>query len=219
MYNDPVIIFDDDHILVVDKPAGLAVLPNGWQTDAPYLVKRLQEQHGRLWVVHRLDKITSGVMVLARTAEAHRHLNMQFERREAQKIYHAIICGAPDWREYTARPPLRADVGRSHRTVVDDRRGKPAATHFRVRARYAAHSLLEIEPETGRTHQIRAHAAALGFPILADTLYGAPSTDLIARPALHAHSLAFTHPTTGEWVAFTAPYPLDFSAALSALTL
>lgn len=204
----------DPHILVLNKPAGLPVLPDGWEPDAPYLLKMLEAEYGRLWVVHRLDKVTSGVMVFARTAEAHRALNMQFERHAAQKIYHAIVNGAPVWEGHTAGHPLRANVGHSHRTVVDMKRGKRAETHFRVLRREQAWALVEASPQTGRTHQIRVHLSALGYPILGDVLYGAPSTPLIARPALHALSLTFTHPASGEQVAFTAPYPQDFLQAL-----
>lgn len=211
------VLYQDDAILLIDKPAGMPVLPDGWETDAPYLVKLLEEPYGRLWVVHRLDKVTSGVMILARTADAHRTLNMQFERHEAQKVYHAICVGAPVWDEHTARHKLRVNVGHSHRTAVDNSHGKPAETHFKVLKRYTSYGLLESRPATGRTHQIRVHAYALGHPLVGDILYSAPSTDLIARPALHAFSLTITHPLTSERLTFETPYPADFAAALSLL--
>jgi RluA family pseudouridine synthase len=211
------ILHADDSILVVDKPAGIPVLPDGWEKGAPYLVKQLEEQFGKVWVVHRLDKITSGVLVFARTAEAHRTLNMQFERHEVRKIYHAIVVGTPAWDEHTARHPLRINIGHKHRTMVNHGKGKPSETHFHVLERFAGYSLLEAIPGTGRTHQIRVHAYALGHPLLGDTLYSAPETDCIHRPALHAHSLTFTHPATGERLTFTAPYPEDFSMVLKTL--
>jgi RluA family pseudouridine synthase len=211
------ILYQDDALLVIDKPAGMPVLPDGWEPDAPYLVKLLEQLYGRLWVVHRLDKVTSGVMVLARTAESHRALSMQFERSEAQKVYHAICIGAPAWDEHTARHRLRVNVGHSHRTVVDNSQGKPAETHFKVLKRYTDYGLLESRPATGRTHQIRVHAYALGHPLLGDILYSAPKTDLIARPALHAFSLTITHPVTNERLTFTAPYPPDFTTALAVI--
>jgi RluA family pseudouridine synthase len=212
-----LILHEDAGLLIINKPAGMPVLPDGWEKDAPYLVKVLKEQFGNIWVVHRLDKITSGVMVVARTAEVHRSLSMQFEKHEAQKVYHAIVVGIPEWGLITARHPLRVDVGHSHRTVVDHSKGKSSETDFRVLERHTLSSLLEAVPGTGRTHQIRVHAYAIGFPLLGDSLYSAPATDLIARPALHAHSLAFTHPTTGERVLFNAPYPDDFQNALEKL--
>src|SRR6266516_6587393 len=117
-------LYEDEYLLVVDKPAGLSVLPDGWKKDSEYLVKMLEEQYGnhsagsgrRIFIVHRLDKITSGVMVFARNAETHRTLNVQFENREAQKTYHAIVEGNPKWEEKVAKHPLRANVGHKHRT-------------------------------------------------------------------------------------------------------
>jgi RluA family pseudouridine synthase len=211
------LLFSDEHILVLDKPAGLPVLPDGWEKDAPYLVKLLEEEFGRVFIVHRLDKTTSGVMVFARTAEAHRALNIQFESREAEKVYHAIVEGDPNWNEKVAKFPLRADVGKKHRTAVDDQRGKPSETRFRILKRYQAGALVEAKPLTGRTHQIRVHAYALGHPLVGDLLYGGSETDLILRPALHAYSLAFTHPVTGERLTFRAERPEDFVSALERL--
>lgn len=215
MYFD--LLHADKQVLILNKPAGLPVLPDGWQPEAPYLVKTLEAEYGKVWVVHRLDKVTSGVMVFARTAEAHRALNAQFERREAGKLYHVILVGSPEWEQRTAGHPLRANVGHKHRTVVDFKRGKAAETRFQVIKRYPAEALVAASPLSGRTHQIRAHAAALAHPLLGDVLYGAPQTDLIARPALHAHSLTFLHPETDRPVSFTAPYPEDFAIALARL--
>ena len=209
------ILYIDEVIIVLDKPAGLSVLPDGWEPGSPYLVKILESSHGKIWVVHRLDKITSGVMVFARTAEAHRHLNRQFEKHTIEKIYHAIVNGNPHWNTYTTRLPLRANVGHKHRTIVDKRLGKPSITHLRVLQRFTSHCLLEINLETGRTHQVRVHAAALGYPILGDTLYGAPEVTIIHRPALHAHLIAFTHPVSDERLTFSAPYPDDLRSAIS----
>lgn len=212
-------LYLDESLLVVDKPAGMPVLPDGWERDAPYLLKLLEQQYQKLWVVHRLDKTTSGVLVFARTAGAHRALSMQFEQHQAEKVYRAICNGVPAWDEHTARHRLRVNVGHSHRTVVDNGRGLPAETHFRLLKRYEAHGLLECRPATGRTHQIRVHAYALGHPLLGDGLYGDMPTHWIARPALHALSLTLTHPQTGERLSFSAPPPPDFSAALAHLTL
>ena len=208
------IIYKDEQILVMDKPAGIPVLPDGWEQDAPYLVKMLEEEHDKLWVVHRLDKGTSGVMVFARDAESHRALNIQFETHEAQKTYHAIVEGNPKWEEKVTKFPLRANVGKKHRTAVDDKNGKPAETHFRVIKRYQDMALVEAKPMTGRTHQIRVHAYALGYPLLGDVLYSAQETHLIMRPALHAQTLSLIHPVTNESMKFTAPHPADFEEAL-----
>lgn len=217
------ILHQDEHLLVLDKPAGLPVLPDGWEKDAPYLVKMLEDEYGKIWIVHRLDKITSGVMVFARDAETHRALNMQLENHQAEKVYHAIVQGNPKWDEKTAKHPLRANVGHKHRTMVDNKNGKPAETRFKVLKRFQAHpelgrsdsALIEAKPMTGRTHQIRVHAYALGYPLLGDALYSAEETDLIPRPALHAYSLSIK--MNREQFTFKAPYPDDFRAALDRL--
>ncbi|MFH1906369.1 MAG: RNA pseudouridine synthase [Chloroflexota bacterium] len=215
-----LLLHADPSLLVVDKPAGLSTLPEGWDHDALCLRDLLEAEFGRVWIVHRLDKITSGAIVFARTAEAHRTLSLLFESREVTKTYHALVCGAPKWDEHTARHPLRINVGHSHRTVVDHGKGKPSETRFRVLERFADHALLEAKPATGRTHQIRVHLAALGFPLLADTLYGAPSVgqnDILSlqRAALHAYALEFEF--NGTPFSFTAPYPDDFENALRKL--
>ena len=212
------IIYEDTYLLVLDKPAGLPVLPDGWEKNAPYLVKTLEEEYGKIWIVHRLDKITSGVMVFARDAETHRTLNIQFEARQAEKVYHAIVEGIPQWNERIAKHPLRINVGHKHRTGVSDKYGKPSETRFKVIKRYQEAALIEARPVTGRTHQIRVHAYALGHPLLGDTLYGASETHLIARPALHAHSLTFTHPQSGERQTFLAERPQDFVETLELLS-
>jgi len=213
------ILFQDSDLLVIFKPSGLSVLPEGWDKDAPYLIKLLEPKFGRLWVVHRLDKITSGVFLLARNPASHRDINIQFEHHKVTKKYHAILVGEPDWKHYAAHQPLRSNSGHAHRTVVDSVKGKQASTHFRVMASSNGHILVEASPQTGRTHQIRAHAAASGHPILADTLYGAPPTAIISRPALHAYTLEFAHPTNHETLLFSAPYPADLIEGLMRLEL
>ena len=202
-------LYTDTNILVVNKPAGLATVPGSWEVDSASLVKDLETDYGRLWVVHRLDKVTSGLVVFARNPEAHRLLSMQFEHHQTHKLYHAIVLGVPAWDDHIARHPLRVNVGHSHRTIVDNAKGKPSETAFHVLERFNGHTLLSAAPATGRTHQVRVHAYALGFPILGDSLYSAPETGLIARPALHAYSLDFTF--EDKPFDFTAPYPPDFT--------
>jgi len=209
----------DEHIIVINKPAGLPVLPDGWEKDSQYLVKMLEEEHGKVWIVHRLDKGTSGIILFARTAEAHRTLNTQFENRETEKIYHAIMEGEPNWSEKVTKFPLRANVGKKHRTAVDDKNGKPSETRFKVIKRYQSGALVEAKPMTGRTHQIRVHAYALGHPLLGDVLYDGEETSLISRPALHAYSLTITHPATNERITFKAEHPQDFATALKLLSV
>lgn len=217
MYNRAMdVLHTDSSILVVNKPAGLATVPGGWRSETS-LTELLENNCGRIWVVHRLDKTTSGLVVFARTATAHRDLSLQFEHHQAEKVYHAIVFGKPNWEEHTARQPLRIDVGHSHRTIVDQRQGKPSETTFRVLERFDGYALLAAVPATGRTHQVRVHAYTLGLPLLGDTRYGAPTSDLIGRPSLHARTLAFTHPDTLEHLSFAAPYPKDFEIVLQYL--
>ncbi|MCX7670046.1 MAG: RluA family pseudouridine synthase [Anaerolineae bacterium] len=228
------VLYSDGALLVVNKPAGLPTLPDGYRPEAAYLVGLLQQTFGRLWVVHRLDKETSGVLVLARTAEAHRHLNRQFEEHTAAKLYHALVVGQPAWDRHTVDLPLRPDGDRRHRTVVDPAHGKPALTDCRVLERFGAYALIEARPRTGRPHQIRAHLAAAGWPLVGDLLYAsqggrlrdATGADLrrllldeapLGRLGLHACSLTLIHPMTAASVTFAAPYPADFAAALARL--
>jgi len=220
MINDqlPVTLYQDDYLLAVNKPAGLPTLPDGYNRAAPCLIDWLKQQLGRVWVVHRLDRDTSGVIVLARTAEVHRALNIAFDARDVHKVYHAIVIGAPGWDELRIDLPLRPDGDRRHRTVIDRARGKPAVTQGRVLERFAQHTLIEARPETGRTHQIRAHLAALDLPLAGDVLYGGKdAASLIQRTALHAHSIKFTHPVTQASLQLSAPYPEDFAVTLAQL--
>lgn len=217
MVNSLHVLFSDEQILVINKPADLSVLPEGWEKDTPYLVKLLEEKYGKVWVVHRIDKITSGVIVFALTAEVHRSLNIQFEKHEVEKVYHALVNGLPKWEEKITKFPLRVNVGHRHRTVVDDRRGVRSETRFKLLERYQAAALVEASPMTGRTHQIRVHAYALGHPLLGDVLYSAPETNLIERPALHAYALTLRHPETGKSLTFQADYPNDFMNAVRLL--
>jgi RluA family pseudouridine synthase len=213
---DLSILFIDEHLLAVNKPAGLPTLPDGYDKAAPCLINLLKQQFDRVWVVHRLDKETSGVIVFARTAEVHRALNIAFDSREVHKVYHAIVIGAPAWNEYTIDLPLRSDGDRRHRTVIDRARGKAAITRVRVVERFAQHTLIEARPETGRTHQIRAHLAAIDLPLAGDVLYGGSAT-LINRTALHAHAIEFEHLVSHESLHIAAPYPPDFVQALRQL--
>jgi tRNA pseudouridine32 synthase/23S rRNA pseudouridine746 synthase len=220
--NSPVpILYIDDVLLAIDKPAGLLSLPDGYHPEAPHVCSLLEPHFGRVWIVHRLDRDTSGVLLLARSAEAHRALNTQFDQRQVKKIYHALVNGSPDWKAKTVDLPLRIDVGHKHRTAIDSVRGKPAVTHLRVLERFAGCTLIEAMPETGRTHQIRAHLAALGHPLAADELYGNnPTGDappVMPRLGLHARRLTLEHPVMHSTQHFDAPYPEDFTKALELL--
>jgi RluA family pseudouridine synthase len=213
----PKILYQDEHLLAIDKPAGLATIPEGWRQNAPHLRGWLESRVGPVWVVHRLDKITSGVVIFARDAETHRTLSKMFEKHRVEKVYHALLAGLPNWERITTRQPLRVNVGHKHRTIPDPKRGKPATTVFRVLQRFPSAVLVEAVPYTGRTHQIRAHARALGLPLLGDTRYNAPATRYIGRPALHAWQLTLPHPVNGARLILRANYPPDFQQALESL--
>jgi RluA family pseudouridine synthase len=233
------VVFEDELLLVVNKPAGLLSLPDGYIPDAPDLLTVLQPTFGKLWIVHRLDRETSGVIVLARNEQTHAALNSQFENRLVSKVYHALINGNPVWDERTISAPLRVDADRYHRTIIDQDTGKAAETSFKVLERFGRQSkrytLVEAHPLTGRTHQIRVHLAALGLPVAVDALYGTktpimlsdfkrgyrgdPETErpLLDRLGLHACRLTIQHPVTAESVTFEAPYSRDIAATLNQL--
>jgi len=218
MISIPEIIYIDEALLVVDKPAGLLSLPDGHDPTKPHSRSVLEPEFGRLWIVHRLDRETSGVMVLARNEVAHRNLNLQFSNRQISKIYHTLVSGIPDWDEQNVALPLRSNVGRRRRTAIAMGKGKEAITHFRVLERFEDCALLEARPKTGRRHQIRAHIYSLGHPVLSDSLYGSgEKSPRINRLALHAFSLTFNHPHTGERMPFQSSTPDDFASALRLL--
>ena len=212
-----LILWSDEHLILINKPPGLLTLPDGYDPSLPHLKSILEPAYGRLWIVHRLDRETSGIIVLGRSKDAHRQLNAQFEGRNVEKTYHALVVGTPPWDEKRVEYPLLPDGDRMHRTVVDHKHGKASQTVFRVLRRFEDHSLVEATPATGRTHQIRAHLSAIGFPLIGDQLYGDknhPSHCLLGRLGLHALSLAFDHPHSSERVLFKAPYPNDFRGAI-----
>lgn len=214
----PLILFVDNDLLVVNKPSGLLSIPDGYDSDKPYLQGLLEPRHGKLWIVHRLDKETSGLVLLARNAEAHRHLNEQFSTHRVEKTYRAIVVGVPAWDKMESNKGLRSNVGRRKRTIIDTQYGKPAKTAFRVIKRYRNHALIEAQPKTGRTHQIRVHLYDLGYPILSDPLYGdGDESPLINRLALHARAMVILHPTLDVQVSFQAEEAQDFVCALTAL--
>ncbi|HSV55551.1 MAG TPA: RluA family pseudouridine synthase [Magnetospirillaceae bacterium] len=227
------ILYQDEHILAADKPAGVLSAPDRWDPDLPVAAAILSRGLGRLWPVHRLDKDTTGVLLLARSEEAHRALSLTFQTGSMSKVYHALVCGAPGWTETFCDLPLSPDSDPKHRTTVDTHRGKPSLTRFLVLRAFDGCTLVEARTETGRTHQVRVHLATLGFPVVCDPLYGDgkplllsrikrgwkgdpfEERPLLARTALHAASVEFPHPATGESVFFAAPYPRDFRAALT----
>jgi tRNA pseudouridine32 synthase/23S rRNA pseudouridine746 synthase len=198
----------------------LLTIRDGYNPDLPTVKNILEEEFGRCWIVHRLDKETSGVLIVARNEAAHRALNLAFENRQIHKIYHAIILGIPLEKEFEINLPLKVDGDRRHRTVVDLENGKQSKSSISIIKTFENHTLVSIKPETGYTHQIRAHLAFSGYPILGDKLYqkpNSPRSDLMCRAALHAYQIIFIHPVTHSPVKIQANYPDDFRITLSDL--
>jgi 23S rRNA pseudouridine1911/1915/1917 synthase len=224
-----VVVHDDDDLVVVDKPVGVAAHPSpGWQgptvigglAGAGYRVATsgAAERQG---IVHRLDVGTSGLMVVAKSENAYRLLKQAFHDRTVEKIYHAVVQGHPDPLVGTIDAPIGRHPNHEYRFAVVAG-GKPSITHYEVTEAFPAASLAEVHLETGRTHQIRVHFAALRHPCVGDITYGADPT-LAARVGLqrqwlHAVQLGFHHPATGEWLALRSDYPADLRAALDVLS-
>ncbi len=218
------VVFEDEETLVIDKEPGLVVHPVPGipgvtlinAVRARYPEVREIDNGDRPGVVHRLDRDTSGVMVFAKSAAAVSMLKNQWRERETLKIYLALVDGRVDPREGIVEAPLGPDpTNPRRRAVVDD--GQSARTQYRVLEQYGDEAaLLEVRIFTGRTHQIRVHLAAIGYPVTGDPIYGRPS-DLIARQALHARRLGFTLASTGEWREFEAPMPEDMRHAVELL--
>ncbi|GAB5521486.1 MAG: bifunctional tRNA pseudouridine(32) synthase/23S rRNA pseudouridine(746) synthase RluA [Rhodothermales bacterium] len=199
------ILFEDADVVVIDKPLGIATIPER-QADAPNVRHRLEAKRNEtLFVVHRLDKPVSGVLVFARHTEAHRHLNRQFAQRHAQKTYVAVVEGHMTPATGLINAPIRA-YG-SGRMGVDVAKGKPSRTRFAVEKHDHNYTRLRLHPETGRRHQLRVHCYHLGHPILGDPRYGDPAQQAAyPRLFLHAHQLTLTLPS-GALTTFTSPVP------------
>jgi 23S rRNA pseudouridine1911/1915/1917 synthase len=208
----------DDALAVVEKPAGLVVHPAPSHT-GPTLVDELGEILGggdpeRPGIVHRLDRGTSGLMVVARDEDALRALQAQVRHREVERVYLALAEGRLPSRSGTIDAPIGRASRQRHRMAVSGAAPRDAKTHFTVLELLAAETLLEARLETGRTHQIRAHFAAIDHPLVGDPTYGGELRYGLERPFLHAHRLAFTHPVSGEEMAFSSELPDDLSEAL-----
>jgi 23S rRNA pseudouridine1911/1915/1917 synthase len=236
------VLYEDDHLAVINKPAGLTVHPAPHET-APTLVNALlfklnglssiggEERPG---IVHRLDKETSGVLVVAKNDAAHNGISSQFKERTVHKTYLAVVRGEPQDDEGRINLPLGKSYTQSKQQMIRvDGSGREALTDFRVLEKYRGYAFLEVKPHTGRTHQIRVHLLNAHVPVACDKLYGRETAiyasqlsqqarppaeaPLIARHALHATTLSFRHPHTGEILNFTAKLPADMQALLKAL--
>jgi 23S rRNA pseudouridine1911/1915/1917 synthase len=219
---DLVVPYEDTHLLVVDKPAGLVVHPSAGHHEGTLVHGLLAyeieggEEVERPGIVHRLDRDTSGLMVVARSPEAHRRLEEMVRRREVTREYLALVVGRPRSRRGTIDAAIGRDRHDPLRHSLDTDSPRDAVTHFAIEQEYDAYTLLRVTLETGRTHQIRVHLAAIDLPIAGDPTYGRPGVLGLERQFLHAARLAFDHPFTGEPVDVASPLPADLSAALPA---
>jgi 23S rRNA pseudouridine1911/1915/1917 synthase len=210
--------YEDQHLLVVDKPAGVVVHPaRGHHTGT--LSQALADragggEAGRAGIVHRLDRETSGLLVVARTEDAHRALKSLLSSRRLTREYTALVDGFPPSRSGTIDAPIGRDRRDRLRMSVDTDTPREATTHFEVRRRLPTSTLLAVTLETGRTHQIRVHLAAIDLPVSGDPLYGTAGRFGLTRQFLHAERLAFAHPATGEQVDVRSPLPQDLVQAL-----
>lgn len=227
------IVHEDESLFIVNKPAGLVVHPavgNPDKTLVNALLNHAPElaQLPRAGIVHRLDKDTSGLLVVARTLTAHNHLVTQLQTHHVQREYAAIIYGQPIGGSTITAPIGRHPTQRTRMAVIAS--GKPAVTHFRILERFAAHTYIQVSLQTGRTHQIRVHMAHVGYPLVGDPTYGGRlripahcSDDLklllhaFKRQALHAKKLSLQHPKTGQLMSWEAALPIDFYTLLSEL--
>ncbi len=232
-----VVVFEDDHLLIVDKPAGLVVHPAAGNLDGTLVNALLHHCAGKLsgiggvarpGIVHRIDKDTSGLLVVAKTDPAHEGLSRQFAAHSVERLYTAIVAGVP-------APPAgriegalaRSSANRQKMAIVPDGRGKRAVTHFRTAKSLFKAAQIECRLETGRTHQIRVHMASIGHPLLGDPFYGGAKGNQRAvldelqfrRQALHAATLGFIHPVTQAKLSFTSALPVDIVDLIGRLSV
>lgn len=205
------VIYKDDHLIVLDKPPGLLSVPGIGADNQDCLARRVEAGFAGARIVHRLDRETSGVIVMAMDAESHRDLSRQFEQRLVEKCYIAVVAGVVGADDAEIDLPLRKDLNPPRpgpRHIVDHVHGRPALTRYRVLRRDADRTRMELLPRTGRSHQLRVHLDAVGHPILGDDLYAPPEVVAMAdRLLLHAQAMSITHPATGERIDFESPCP------------
>lgn len=218
------IVYEDEDLIVVNKPVGMVVHPacgnpSGTLVNALLHHSKFLSSVGgmiRPGIVHRLDKDTSGLLVVAKNDNAHRLLGEQFKHHKITRVYWVAVKGVVQHDEMRSNEPLGRSVQNRKKVVVQEEGGRPSATNFKVLKRYDKATLLEARPETGRTHQIRVHLQALGYPVLGDMAYGV-SSQWIKRQALHAKKLGFTHPRTKEKLIFDSDLPDDMQNLLKHL--
>lgn len=231
------ILFEDEALLIVNKPPDLLTIPDRFDISKPNLYHLLSEQYEeKIYIVHRIDRETSGIICFAKTEEAHKHLSQQFEGRTVNKTYLALVEGKPNPPEGTIDKPIGPHPTQAGIMTVM-KSGKSAVTDYKTIEVFKAFSLVEANIKTGRTHQIRVHFKSIGHPLAVDPLYGKREVfylseikhrsyqlgkdqeerPLMSRTTLHAYQLTLEHPGTGERMSFQAPLPKDFQAVVNQL--
>jgi len=217
---EPDLVWQDEHVLVVDKPAGLVVHPGHGHAQGTLVHALAGKIAGgdpeRPGIVHRLDRDTSGLMVVARSEAAHERLQELVRERALERTYLALVRGRPRSRTGRIEAPIGRDRGDATRVSLDTDSPRDAITHFEVEQLWPEHALLRVKLETGRMHQIRVHLAAIDLPVVGDRTYGVPGAEL-SRQFLHAAELSFPHPFTGERIETRSELPPDLTAGLERL--
>lgn len=203
------ILYEDEILLALDKPSGLLSVPGRGAHLADSLQSRVKAYDGSSLLIHRLDCDTSGVMIFAKTAEAQRHIGLQFEKRYTKKLYHAWVEGIPEEVKGVVDLPIIVDWPNRPLQKIDFEHGRPAQTEWRKIRKKNGNAKLALTPLTGRSHQLRIHCREIGFPILGDEFYG-KGQETAPRLMLHALKLELRHPIGGEWLTIEAPEPEGF---------
>jgi len=213
------VAYEDEHLLVVDKGPGLVVHPSRGHAEGTLAQLLADSARGgdpeRAGIVHRLDRDTSGLLVVARSQDAHRRLRAALTRRLIEREYLALVQGRPPARAGTIEAPVGRDPRARTRMSVGGARAREARTHFTLEAAYQGCSLLRLRLDTGRTHQIRVHLRAVGLPVCGDPVYGVAGVLGLERQFLHATRIAFDHPVTGARIDVSSPLPADLRRALA----
>lgn len=233
IFQKPHILFEDDSIVVVDKPAGMLTIPDRFDASQPNLVAFLQKTRDTVIPVHRLDRYTSGVNVFTKNADTHKEMSLLFQSREVEKYYMTIVDGVPHPASGRIDVPLTESTTTRGKMIVHNR-GKACVTDYKILESYGQYSWLYVRIHTGRMHQVRVHMQYLGSPLIVDKLYGhrehfylseikgkkmnvskyGEEHPLLSRQPLHAEKIVFSHPNTGARMDITAPMPKDMRAVI-----
>ncbi len=234
--NNVDIIFEDNDLIVINKPAGILSIPDRYDKSSPNAFNILKKHYSKIFTVHRLDKFTSGVMVFAKNQVSHKHLNTQFENNKVNKIYHIVVQGIIRENDLEIDIPIDSHPFKKG-VSMPSARGKESLTKLKVLERFQKSTLCEVQLITGRHHQIRVHCATIGHPLLIDEIYGNSQEfylssikrrynikkdeiekPIISRLTMHSYKLEFIHPTSNNKVSFKAEYPKDFATLIKVLS-